>query len=123
MRNMALAGALILAASLQSGQQKPSANAPQQNIQRYQLFPAKAPYETKTGEAFEEALFLIDTQTGEIWRYERSFSSVKDGKVLDQFPQSFSRVPVDGLQGWDRSAALHKFFEQLRKLGGIEQEK
>jgi hypothetical protein len=83
------------------------------NSGRYQLVPASIPYQTKTGEAFEQALFLLDTQTGMVRRYQRSITIVKDGKTVDEFTESFSYVPADGIAGFDRKAALHKFLQQL----------
>jgi hypothetical protein len=70
--------------------------APQalQNGQRYQLFAARVDFTNNEVEGSSNEVFLLDTQTGKVWRFQ-STSTVKDGII----PEQFEAVPISDSTG------------------------
>jgi hypothetical protein len=68
-------------------------------VQRYQLIQAKAqlPNQAGTTTAFDD-LFMLDTQTGQVWRWQASDSMRTTGGTL-KAQQHFESVFVDKLDG------------------------
>ncbi len=86
----------------------------------YQLVAATAGYEAKDGGyAHGPEVFLLDTETGRVWKYEFSRDATKpDGTVDDKLPgvlAHFDLVPADGLNGWYLLRYLEKVHGKNQK--------
>ena len=103
-----LSGATLLA------QEKKPFSSERESPHRYALVSCKVPSDTSP-DSPRDAVFLLDLETGRVWKYVPPISfKEKDGTLREEFDESFKRVNVDGLDGWDRHAALG---EELRRLG------
>lgn len=70
--------------------------------QRYQLITAEIEWSTHQ-EGRSPALFLLDTQTGRVWRYQAPSSSEVEGKT-EHFPEVF--IPVEIWKTLDKPKTL-----------------
>lgn len=77
-------------------------------VGRYQMLAVKAPSYNTAGSisAFEE-VFMLDTATGRVWKYEPQGKCDNDGTAcLFALPDFFKAVDVDHLNGFDRMQEL-----------------
>jgi len=74
---------------------------------RYQLFAVKALSQTTTGgqSAFDE-VFILDSQTGRVWKYEPYASVGNDDPI--GIPAGFEELVVDNLNGDSRLDQLKR---------------
>ena len=88
-------------------------------IQRYQLIPATVTSLGKLGGPVEvKRPFLLDSETGAIWQYQR-MAVIGDEKKNDpevMVPAHFVRLGVNGLQGWSEELMLKQLFETQQKI-------
>ncbi|HXM64151.1 MAG TPA: hypothetical protein VN950_25035 [Terriglobales bacterium] len=97
MKVTALIFVVLFAALPMNGQKKSATAMPSSPTQtetsgRYQLIPAQVELGMHAGEALSMQLFLVDTQTGRVWRYQPS-GVVGEGKGAVVTPEMF--IPIE----------------------------
>jgi hypothetical protein len=91
-------------------------------IGRYQLVSARAKYQGADDHDYEgPQVFLVDTQTGNVWRYswEEVPKTLGEGEVIN--PEHFEFVPLSNLNSHEYYDDLVKQDEQRVKSGKIFQ--
>lgn len=119
MKRIVLAACILAVVSmfvLAQTQQKVSSST-----ERYQLIPARVDTLAKSGGVAEfRTAFLLDSETGTVWQYE-GMGVIGDKQKNDlevMFPPHFSRLGVDGLDGWSVELMWKKVFgtqQEMRK--------
>lgn len=97
--NMKLVVCLFACALPLQGQKAPVPSMPHTVPARYQLLSLEFENEGPAGEpkTTSKRVFLLDSQTGQVWRYQASSAFTDNDKKLVEVPELF--VPVKILQG------------------------
>src|SRR5579863_9314723 len=76
-----LASAVLCLILIAYGQKLPADSAPEPSRpQVYQLVPTEVEFGKNAGEGVTHQLFLLNTQTGQIWRYQPTFAMPVNGR-------------------------------------------
>ncbi len=91
MKTLTILPFLAIAIFSAQSQHVPSANPIPDTIGRYQMT-------ATTLDNGEKTVFLLDTATGKVWKYQNGFTSTETGGTTPVFnPPRFISIPVDDL--------------------------
>jgi hypothetical protein len=98
-KRFAILAAIAIATIALAQQPPPSTDTTVPSIGRYQLLATSVPANTASATLPPNVntVFLLDTQTGKIWRHQSAFPTVNSARQQVINPESFYRVPVAGM--------------------------